>query len=316
MALRTVHSSYVDLDPTEYEYVGSFDAYPRDGEFHSHDDKRPFDAYGVTVNAFNWVHAEYLALRHLLTTSTTSAWNDANEVDTWPGGRCDHCGAHLRYVVVWLHTPTGSHMATGETCADERFGHASKVAKDVDRLRKRAAAERANARVRAAVDAWLADDAANLEAVEYAEATREANYFHADLLRKLKQYGPWSVRQRDAVLRNKVKDAVKAAEREAEAALPVAPVPEVDGRLTVTGTVVSCYFKDDDYGGRTVMVVRDDRGFKVWGTRPGSLWTVEVGDRVRFDAAVTRSDRDESFGFFKRPTKASVLPPVDETVAA
>jgi hypothetical protein len=52
------------------------------------------------------------------------------------------------------------------------------------------------------------------------------------------------------------------------------------------------------------MTVRDDRGFLVWGSVPAALGGIEQGDRVQFNATVTKSDRDETFGFFKRPTKA------------
>ena len=71
------------------------------------------------------------------------------------------------------------------------------------------------------------------------------------------------------------------------------------------------------------MVVKDDRGFKVYGTvpqaiideavpRPHSLgaqvWDYEVlkGQRITFSATVQASDDDDKFGFFKRPTKAAL----------
>jgi len=83
-------------------------------------------------------------------------------------------------------------------------------------------------------------------------------------------------------------------------------VPCPIGRVTVIGKVVSTDAKDTDYGTRYVMTVRDDRGFTVWGSQPSSLYP-EVGDRIEFTASVERSDRDECFGFFKRPTKARII---------
>lgn len=341
--LRTVHSSYVDLDPTEYTFAGAFDAYPdgpvymvapgAPGPWHVYDDSRPdTDLEWPGTNPLNAQDSFY---KHLLKTSPTSAWNGEHEADGY--SRCDHCGAWLRYVVVWRHTPTDSYMATGEVCAHERFGHSTKVAKEVDRLRKRAAAHRVSKKQQAAVEAWFNENPDNRFAVEYAEANRDENSFYDDLLRKLKKWGPWTDRQRDAVLRGVVYDrerATRQAERDAE---PKVPVPE--GRYTVTGEVVSTKWKDDAYGGRLVWTVKDDRGFRVWGTVPtlnvevpGPLadpetgetpltrWTVyrpERGDRVRFDAAVTQSSDDPTFGFYKRPTKASVLDvATDEGVAA
>jgi len=81
-------------------------------------------------------------------------------------------------------------------------------------------------------------------------------------------------------------------------------------RATIEGTIVNVNTKENDFGVRYVMTVKDDRGFNVWGTIPrsldGSLDEMK-GKRVKFDAALTRSDTDDYFGFFKRPTKASYL---------
>lgn len=289
---RTVHNSYADLDPTEYSYVTAFDSAPEPGQFMGDRSEYEMDD-GTVVEANNAYHAEYLWATRLLGSSFTSKWAGS--------GQCDHCGARLRYVVVLKHGPTDSHMAVGETCHAERFEHDSKLAKDLDRLHKRAAAVRALAKVRAAVTAWTEADPQNLEAVEYAEANQEGNDFYTDLLRKLRQYGPWSDRQRDAVLRGKASAparALAAAAREAEVKVPV-----VEGRQMIVGEVIKTEEKENDYGWRTVMTVKDDRGFLVWGTMPSGL-DAEKGDRVKFAGTVTKSDRDESFGFFKRPAKA------------
>lgn len=101
-------------------------------------------------------------------------------------------------------------------------------------------------------------------------------------------------------------------EREAQAATSE-PVPE--GKDVVTGVVSKTDVKDNPYDGsiRFVMTVTDDRGFKVWGSIPSTLVrTVErhddlVGKKVSFTATLNRSDRDEFFGFFKRPSKASLV---------
>lgn len=99
--------------------------------------------------------------------------------------------------------------------------------------------------------------------------------------------------------------AERKAERERERANEVR-VPCPIGRVTIIGKVVSTDAKDTDYGTRYVMTVRDDRGFTVWGSQPSGLY-VNVGDRIEFTASVERSDRDECFGFYKRPTKASII---------
>lgn len=99
--------------------------------------------------------------------------------------------------------------------------------------------------------------------------------------------------------------AERKAEREHERANEVR-IPCPIGRVTIVGKVVSVDTKDTDFGTRYVMTVRDDSGFTVWGSQPSAL-DPNVGDRIEFTASVERSDSDECFGFFKRPSKARLL---------
>jgi hypothetical protein len=80
------------------------------------------------------------------------------------------------------------------------------------------------------------------------------------------------------------------------------------GRATVIGVVLKTDMKENDFGYRKVMTVLDDRGFKVWGTVPKAISeALKVGDRVQFTAALTPTERDATFAFFKSPSKATVL---------
>lgn len=116
------------------------------------------------------------------------------------------------------------------------------------------------------------------------------------------------------------------AEREARsAALMEAGVTVPTGRTTVTGVVVSIKAEETyyTYSGEVTlkMLVESDEGYRVWGTVPRSLEGggdyrdgqyvavrgVEEGDTVTFTATLQPSDNDPLFGFFKRPTKASIL---------
>lgn len=124
------------------------------------------------------------------------------------------------------------------------------------------------------------------------------NEFFSSVFDQWIRKGEISERQLDAVKRSIVKRQEFAAQREAEVRVPVA-----EGRQVIVGRVLKKEWRDDDYGGRDVITVKDDRGFVVWGTCPRSV-DVEKGERIKFAATVTKSDRDESFGFFKRPTKA------------
>lgn len=87
-----------------------------------------------------------------------------------------------------------------------------------------------------------------------------------------------------------------------------------EGRVVITGTVLSFKWQSSDYGDVLKMLVQDDRGFRVWGSVPASLDDAEREDRISFTATVAQSYDNTKFGFFKRPTKAVLLD--DEAAAA
>lgn len=103
-------------------------------------------------------------------------------------------------------------------------------------------------------------------------------------------------------------ERVEAAVR--RLAEPVTPV--VEGRIVVTGEVLTVRVDDNPFGYGSIVktLVRDDRGFKVWGTMPSALLGSEGGahgKRVTFTARCQASDNDPAFGFFSRPTKAAFV---------
>ena len=111
-----------------------------------------------------------------------------------------------------------------------------------------------------------------------------------------------------------IEDALEAqeralqAEREAEEAAAWAAAAEVPtGRVEVTGEVISIRTNENEWGYITRTVVRDAQGFKVWGTLPSAISGAKRGDIVTFTATLTPSNDDPKFGFFKRPTKASIV---------
>jgi hypothetical protein len=103
------------------------------------------------------------------------------------------------------------------------------------------------------------------------------------------------------------------------------------GKVRITGTVLGLKVEESaySYGYRreavmtTKMLVRDDRGFKVYGTRPAikgdrvapfegaepqqTYIVLDKGDRVTFNATIERSEKDPKFGFFRRPSGAKAL---------
>lgn len=257
-------------------------------------------------------------------------------------GRCDHCGAGpLRYVVCFLHTPSGEIISVGERCA-------SKLA-----LESRSAVEHRRTveeeRVqRKRVEFDLADPR-NVEAAEYLASMPDGrDEFLNDLERKLHRYGYLTERQVAAVLCSKQREAEWQRRRQAEAEELAKAEPLAEGRRPIVGVVLSTKWQESDYGSTLKMLVRQDDGNKVWGSVPRALeeslesertYRIErpsmpgpdavvvsedeagwlcidrgedvptlKGRRVEFTATVERSRDDAHFGFFKRPSGAKLAP--------
>ena len=161
------------------------------------------------------------------------------------------------------------------------------------------------------------DDAATVAALKWLLATTEQDGYIANL-----RAAVLAEATRDhlalivSLARTYQRTMAKAVEAERRAAEP-APV-KVDcptGSQTICGHIISLDEKDTPYGTRYVFTVRDDRGFTVWGSQPAKALLpngdcapfYDIGDRITFTATVERSDRDASFGFFKRPRNAHIL---------
>lgn len=158
----------------------------------------------------------------------------------------------------------------------------------------------AKAEAAAKVEAWKAENSELVSGLESAAA--DGVDFAAQMLDRINEGQDLTEGQ------------LAAANRMIEDRRTAQPVQE--GRGIVTGAVISAREHEESYGYQirysTKITVRDDRGFTVWGTLPSSLddgreldaWR---GQRVTFTATVTTSDRDETFGYFKRPTKAKLV---------
>ena len=232
---------------------------------------------------------------------------DARGRDVYP--QCDHCGARsVRYVAFLRHNPTGEVIMVGWQCLENRFQRAST---DFQRLRKTAELIRQSQRIRHAVAQFVAKypDLAVLDQKELPPVLAW-NSFLVDLAHKLRTYGELSEKQ-VAAARRSIEEApakqacylAKKAEREA---LEAAAQPVPTGRVTVTGEILGFKTIDSQFGSTLKMIVRDDRGFKVFGTVPRGL-DCDKGSRVTFVATVEPSREDKKFGYYSRPTKPAVL---------
>jgi hypothetical protein len=265
----------VDFIPEDYTYV---DAYDNDG----------MDGTGIRR-----------ALAQLLNDSKTARYGD--------GYQCDHCGAHIRYVAVFLHVPTGDHIGVGETCCEGRFTY-SKA--DFDRLRKDAALQRENHRIKNRRIAFVWEHPELVEVIVEREAGEITNSFILDVLHKLDIYGDLSDKQVSAIVKSAARDREYKATPKVEQ--PKALVPDTDTRINIEGRVISTRWQESDFGSQLKGLVECETPegfFRLWGTVPSSLGGVSdlKGCRVRFSAKVQRSDKDDSFGFWSRPTKAEVV---------
>jgi hypothetical protein len=90
------------------------------------------------------------------------------------------------------------------------------------------------------------------------------------------------------------------------------PVPDDGKRREIVGKVLSIRVDEGYYGASVVkgllLVDTPDGTFKVWGTIPDILsYDVEVGDSIKITARLERSQDDQFFGFYKRPTKPELI---------
>lgn len=100
------------------------------------------------------------------------------------------------------------------------------------------------------------------------------------------------------------------AARAAEQA-PAVPVPQSDERIAVEGRIATIREDATDFGMqlRCLLICRAGEGeFKLWGSLPSAALGAKIGDTLRFMAKVERSQKDEAFGFYKRPTKVEWIP--------
>ena len=254
------------------------------------------------------------------------------------GGSCDVCGASFIDYAIFHHAPTNEYVRVGLTCAEKiEAGHA-------DEFRRVAQIRRANALfdknlekampyieeigIRDFVENLFEDGRIGREIRGHRDdnfdivrdiigvgdelapvGSRSYNMLYqkavtlADLIRNLIKYGRWSEKQQNFAV-SLVKFMAAAHDKLFERKQNAKPAPE--GKTTVCGVIKSIKVVEGYYGNQIKMVV-ECNGFAVWSTLPTSLDSAEVGDKVQFNATLTRSDKDESFAFAKRPTKAKII---------
>lgn len=321
MARTDIHSP-LHLVTEDYEYWGSYDG-GEDAEY---------DPISGTFSETQKARVYRFIKERGLKFAATHGHN---------GDQCDHCGAHLRYVALMLHKPTNTILHVGENCLSNRFEQATAA---FHAMRKSAELARESQRIVAERSRYF-DSNPSIEQYyhryllwakgENADDTELfSDSFLVDLMRKLKNYGSLSEKQTPWVVKC-VERAAKRVELEAERAAEKAVVADVEeGTYEFSGTVVAIKLHESDFGSSFKMTVKADDGRVYWGTVPRSLedwWDANtdsdegyftgiagsdnprgsgerngIGVKVTIKATVTKSDKDRTFGFFKRPRLVSV----------
>jgi len=211
---------------------------------------------------------------------------------------CDHCGAWFKYGQAYRHNPTGKLIVIGSTCAEKRFEQDWGKA-DVDAYKARLAKLRGQCRIKNAVAAILEMNDGLADALE------TDHYIVENISHKFYSYGKISDKQIELVY----KLTKQVAEENARPEEPKPEAPVTEGRQDLTGTVLCTKVQDSHYGSTIKMLVKLPDHNKVWGTLPTSIECLDHdlnGCTIAFTGTVERSQDDDHFGFFKRPSKARV----------
>lgn len=317
MARTDVHApAAFDFDPQAYDCFGVFDLNPESGEGR---------AKMEMVNVALGMGYRFASHQH--------------------SGQCGHCGARIRYAALMLREDVKEMIYVGETCLDGRFEMTKnefqelRKAAKLDRERV-ALQEKLTALCDGNPDIAYATYAHNMEVAggiittdecdaycaeqanfygtpctghyvrntKFVEKTRTGREFSviSDMAFKAMKYGELSDKQAN-YLHNLLEKISKAADDLAAREAHKQTLPELaEGKRRIEGTVVSSKVVDGFYGASYKMVVELADGTRVFGTVPSHFGDVSKGDEVTFTATIERSKDDASFGFYKRPSQASI----------
>lgn len=223
-------------------------------------------------------------------------------------GTCDHCGAHFNYGAAYM-TKEGDFAIVGNVCASNKLNLTAHEYRDA-KLRTAVKAAKSKAAAEKALDELAPNRRVALDTDHYIVNSIRGNF---------RKWHSLSLKQWALVKKIAREEAEKAEAKANEPEAVAIPAELLEGRHTISGILLGTK-SEPGYAYNTYitkMLVLDDRGFKIWGTLPDAIYEIEKGDRLTFDAAIQVSNKDECFGFFKRPTKAcfsSEKPPVQESL--
>jgi hypothetical protein len=201
---------------------------------------------------------------------------------------CDHCGAHFHYGAAYRNSQ-GEYAIVGNTCASKNLNI---TAHEYVYEKARSLVKRENNRVKA-------DLAMSKLLPNRSTALNVDHHICRDIKSSFRKYHSLTLKQWALIK--------KIAKQKALEPTPVSiPSDLLEGRHQIAGVLLGTKKQENIFGLVYKILVRDDRGFKLYGTRPDSLSEANKGDKISFFAAIKASDDDPCFGFFKRPTKAAL----------
>jgi hypothetical protein len=212
--------------------------------------------------------------------------------------RCDCCNKAIKYICIVEYKPLKAIAMVGRDCAQSiniisqsDFKHLPKQLAERAKLKKNIRNYRA----------------ANPTLVPMLDWAEKADWgFVQDVYSKLRKYGSLSEKQVAALVRSFEKTQEKAN------APQVVKGDAPNGRMEVTGTLISTKTVETMYGMTNKMLVELPDLSRVYGTIPKSLnmYDMTKGSQVTFTGTFEQSRKDQSFGFFSRPSNASFTVPV------
>lgn len=227
------------------------------------------------------------------------------------GGNCMICGnANAMYTACFYHELTNTYVRVGDTCSQKMEGCDEKAFRA---YREGVKSELECIAGKRKAQKILEDHGIGICWIMYT-AEYDPRYEEKtirDIVGALVKYGRLSDKQVDFLKKLLLKIDGRAAAKAELATLPdAAPMPVVpdcpEGRMIITGRVLTTKIQTSDYGDTLKMLVQHESGWKVWGTVPSDSG-FDRGHKVQFTATVERSQNDSKFGYFKRPTKAPLL---------
>jgi len=257
------------FDPKSYTFVECFDY--RENEVYDHID----GAY--SGEAHDPLHESYI---------------EELESNGYDCEHCTHCGTRLKHGSVYRHN-SGELVVIGPTCVDRlEFESCNQIQAEhiANRLRL--------ARLRSLMKRnWRWKIVG-----EFLIENEQKNPIIGDMLNKLNKYFSLSRRQ-IAFARKLVRQHCESAARKAELEAKKSNAPDwEDGRQEIEGQVLSCKWKDSDWGGSLKLLIELDDGRRCWGSAPQKWIDADKPKTIRITAGFSPSRDDKKFAFFKRPT--------------